>query len=258
MKNNNKEISNKNIIEMSSDRDFMSSPKVVMRYCILSIGRTGSSLLSRMLYETKLAGDPIEYFHGKILTLGRLRFQNPHMSAIEFLEEMQKYRTSPNGIFGMKIHFNQLSAIFTNNGDDMIHFIKSNFQKFIWIRRKNKARQAVSLAIALKTNQWSLEKDEEPKPIEIEVHNEECMRILKIIEARDNEWITFMKYSKLEPLEIWYEDYVMNYEKKSKEVIRYLGLESEVLVIPEMPLKKQSNEKSEKIYRNFKDYLASQ
>jgi LPS sulfotransferase NodH len=255
MQENKRAISKKNIIEMSADRDFISSPNVVMRYCILSIGRSGSSLLSRMLYETKLAGDPIEYFHAKIFELGKIKFKCPDMSILEFLEKMQKYRTSPNGIFGMKIPFNQLSGIFDNNGDNMIHFITSNFQKFIWIRRKDMVAQAVSMAIALKSNQWSLEKND--TAVDIMVNNDECMNALRIIRRQDEEWVNFMKISSIEPLVIWYEDFVMTYEKTSKEVIRYLGLESEVLTIPDMPLKKQSNENSEKIYKKFKTYLAS-
>src|SRR6266702_8748733 len=108
-------FSTKNLLEMSSDRDFPRQRMVGMRYCILSSQRSGSTLLTRMLFKTQQAGDPLEYFNLRLLQLGRTQSGNQLLTPFEFMRLMESRRTSPNGIFGMKLHYEQMLRAFQSD-----------------------------------------------------------------------------------------------------------------------------------------------
>src|SRR5262245_48258719 len=102
----------KNMLEMSPERDFSAKTEIRMRYSILSSLRAGGTLLGRMFYKTGQAGDPIEYFNLRLLELAREQLQNPSLSSFDFLRLMEARRTSSNGVFGIKIQFDQMLRAF--------------------------------------------------------------------------------------------------------------------------------------------------
>jgi LPS sulfotransferase NodH len=141
--------------EMSTNRDFNNAPPVIHRYCILSSQRTGSTLLGRTLYETGLAGDPLEYFNPPLLVVARKQTEKPDLGFSGFLKLIEKRRTSPNGIFGMKVHYHQLKQVLVTE-ERSAAFLRG-FDKLIWIRRRDRVGQAISKVIAEKTQVWSSE-----------------------------------------------------------------------------------------------------
>ncbi|MBR3663506.1 MAG: hypothetical protein IKN64_02485 [Desulfovibrio sp.] len=74
-------------------------------YCLASSPRTGSSLCAEYFEYTGLAGRPLEYFHPK--------YQEDFSSRWAFGDKknyiclLERWRTSPNGVFGVKCHFDQ-------------------------------------------------------------------------------------------------------------------------------------------------------
>ena len=164
MRINHDLTSKKNLMELSSSRDFSASTPINMKYIILGSPRSGSTLVSRILFETNMAGDPLEFFNRYLLELECRIKGHKELTFDRFLSEMKLRRTSPNGVFGMQLHYSQLLMRFSSDrlNNTMIGFVL-DFDKHIWLRRRNKLRQAISFAIAKKSGAWSSEDDKKMK-----------------------------------------------------------------------------------------------
>ena len=247
-------FSPKNLLEMNSDRDFPRNTPVQIRYCILSSQRSGSTLLARMLFETRQAGDPLEFFNLRLLRLAQVQTGNQSLSPIEFMRLMELRRTSSNGVFGMKIHYEQMLRTFQANvpNQKMIEFLRRQDHLF-WMRRRDRLRQAVSHAVATQTNSWS---SEEPKKASTRsVSCLDCINSLQIISFQDFGWEQILKTTKLQARVVWYEDLISDYEETCRLVLRDLKLESAVPMIPPPPIQRQSGTVNERLYEELARYL---
>ena len=248
-------ISDKHRRELSPDRDFPATP-VRMRYAILSSQRSGSTMLGRVLYETKLAGDPQEYFNPPLLALERKRTGNAALTMGQFMQAMERRRTSPNGVFGLKTHYAQLLAAFNTDkpNENVLRFLR-RAEKLIWIRRRDRIGQAISQAVAIKTNVWSSEDSRFQREPDVKIHPFELINTLRIVSRDDVGWEQLIPAAKLQVHEVWYEDLVNDYENQARAVLRYLGIDKDVLVIPPPPLERQGGELNERLRREFHAYL---
>lgn len=247
-------ITEKNMREMSPERDFANAAPVQRRYAILSSPRSGSTLLGRALHGTGLAGDPQEYFNPPLLAVERERAGKPEMGFNQFLKTMEKRRTSPNGVFGIKMHYSQLlQACGTQKpNENVVRYLKS-MNKLIWIRRRDRLAQAVSHAVAAKTNVWSSEDSRFQKEPDITVHPYACVNALNIISREDFGWEQLLPAAKLQALEVWYEDLVADYDAQMKRVMDWLGLD--IASIPAPPLERQGGKLNEKLRQDTVAYL---
>jgi LPS sulfotransferase NodH len=246
-------FSPKNLLEMSRARDFPGNTPVRMRYGILSSQRSGSTLLARALFETGRAGDPLEYFNLRLLALARKQTGNQFLTPIEFMRLMELRRTSPNGVFGMKIQYEQMLRAFQSNvpNEKITDFLRSHQQLF-WIRRRDRLRQAISLALAVHTNSWS---SEEPTKVPAgSIHLLDCIHALQAISFEDFGWAKLVSTAKLKLRVIWYEDLVSDYEATCRLVLRDLKVES-VPHIPPPPIKRQSSAVNEQLHNELAQYL---
>jgi LPS sulfotransferase NodH len=247
-------FSPKNLLEMSRARDFPGNTPLRMRYGILSSQRSGSTLLARMLFETRQAGDPLEYFNLRLLALARKQTGNQSLTPVEFMRLMELRRTSPNGVFGMKIHYEQMLRAFQSNvpNEKMRGFLRSH-QHLFWIRRRDRLRQAISLALATHTNSWS---SEEPHKVSAgSIPLLDCIHALQAISFQDFGWEQLIKIVKLKVRVIWYEDLISDYEGTCRLVLRDLQLASVVPNIPPPPIERQSTEINDRLHRKLVDYL---
>ncbi len=247
-------FSTKNLLEMSPDRDFPRPTMVRMRYCILSSQRSGSTLVARMLSSTREAGDPLEYFSLRLLQLGRTQSGNQLLTPFEFLRLMELRRTSMNGIFGMKLHYEQMLRAFQSDipNRNMINFLQSH-QHLLWIRRRDRLRQAISLAVATHTNSWSSEEPQTANPGSITCFD--CIRSLQAISFQDLGWEHLIRVAKLRVNIIWYEDLISEYEKTCRLILRHLNLQNVVSNIPSPPIERQSGILNDRLYTELVEYL---
>ncbi len=239
---------------LSEDRDFEGGPYPVrMRYLLCSSPRVGSTLLGQMLTDSCIAGDPLEYLNPNYLkaAMGRDKSVINLKSLCNFLEEK---RTSPNGVFGMQIHWSHFNQFFKKNTSSMSHFFLK-FDKYIFLRRRDKVAQAVSLLRASKTGLWSsldedqvgygYIKDEKFEPQEI-------ARYLNYIISQDLSWIEFFKSTNRQYMTIYYEDLNDSWDLSGRKILSHLtGREC---VVPEMSLRKQRPEQDLYVDQ-FKEYL---
>ncbi len=249
-------ISDKNRREMSPERDFPGETPVQLRYCILSSPRSGSTLLGRMLYETKCAGDPQEYFNPPLLSIERERSGEPKLNLNELMKHMERRRTSPNGVFGMKLHYSQMLGAFRSPrpNEAMVRMLK-RFNSLIWIRRRDRAAQAISQIVAQHTQVWSSEDARHGAARELKIHPYECVRALQMVAGDDFGWERLIAAAGLKVHQVWYEDLVADYDAQSRAVLRHLGIDSQVDSIPAPPLEKQAGEANEKLRARWMKYM---
>lgn len=249
--------STKNSMELSPERDFPDASPVRTRYAILSSPRSGSTLLGRMLFKTRMAGDPLEYLNPHLLKLERARTGTQSLTYPDFIKDMERRRTSQNGMFGMQIHFSHLLSAFPGSKltAPMANFIRG-FDKLIWVRRRDRMRQAVSFALARKTGAWS---SEERKVVSIrnptEIHPTDCLKALNVVCGNDADWENLINILKLDVHVVWFEDLTQNYHEQSANVVRYLELDSVVTSIPAPPIQRQSSDLNEQVLDRLCTYL---
>ena len=247
-------FSPKNLLEISSDRDFPRNTPIRIRYCILSSQRSGSTLLARMLFQTRQAGDPLEYFNLRLLRLAQVQTGNQSLAPIEFMRLMESRRTSPNGIFGIKLHYEQILRAFqvSSPNQKMIEFLRSQHYLF-WVRRRDRLRQAISLAVATRTNSWSSEEPQKASASSVSCFD--CINSLQAVSFQDSGWEQLLKVTKLKARTVWYEDLVSDYEGTCGLVLRDLKLENVVAKIPNPPIQRQSGSVNDRLYAELLDYL---
>lgn len=235
-------VSSKNLMEISETRDFAFSVPVRSRYAILCSPRSGSTLLSRGLYNSQVAGDPLEYLSAHLLGLGRMRYGNPEMGRTEFLRKMEGSRTSLNGVFGMQIHYSQLARVFQSEPklDNVASFL-NRFDRLLWVRRKDKLAQAVSFAIAKRTKIWSSEDIGLSSLDTTDFSLSELSRALHLVISHDLGWQSLLDSLGLNPKVIWYEDLVQNYPAFVHASLLHIGVTPNVLSAASFPIEKQSN-----------------
>lgn len=247
-------FSPKNLLEMNSDRDFPRNTPVRTRYCILSSQRSASTLLARMLFETRQAGDPLEFFNLRLLRLAQVQTGNQSLTPIEFMRLMELRRTSPNGVFGMKIHYEQMLRAFQTNvpNQKMIEFLRRQDHIF-WMRRRDRLRQAISHAVATQTNSWSSEEPEKASASSVSCLD--CINSLQTISFQDFGWEQILKTTKLQARVVWHEDLISDYEETCRVVLRDLKLENAVRIIPPPPIQRQSGTVNDRLYEELARYL---
>lgn len=115
---------------------------------IASTGRCGSHMLGHALHETGAFGFPLEYLNPANLAEWKRRLGTS--SAEETLRQIQRRRTSPNGVFGIKVHYSHLKIV---GGFSRLNALLPN-ARYVNLTRTNLLAQAVSLSIASQTGVW--------------------------------------------------------------------------------------------------------
>jgi trehalose 2-sulfotransferase len=158
-------------------------------YLVCATPRSGSTLLCEGLKATGLAGRPEEYFEAVAATgrpprpedylrgsddpeplaqLGASAAPEPPpysslagiASYAEHLARARRWGTTPNGVFGAKLmwdHVGELRALAAGQRDlEPLELLAELFDRpsYVWVRREDVVRQAVSLWRALQTQSW--------------------------------------------------------------------------------------------------------
>jgi len=132
------------------------------RYIIFSSPRTGSNYICSRLCNLKHAyGIPMEYFHPDALEAFGKRFistQSPSRKPFQwklpdYMQHIERARTTADGWFGIKVLPRQLLPAVGNNFNGVVKFL-TRFDRIVFMTRRDKLAQAVSGAIAFKTDAW--------------------------------------------------------------------------------------------------------
>lgn len=134
--------------QFSERHDFPETEKPSKVLIIASTGRSGSHMLGHALHQTGCFGFPLEYVNSANLAEWKRRFKQDDFHSV--LNEIQRRRTSPNGVFGIKVHYPHIKQF--GGLDGLMKAFPDAY--YILLSRKNVLRQAVSLSIASQTGVW--------------------------------------------------------------------------------------------------------
>src|SRR3954469_25286570 len=91
------------------DDDLDAGVETRLSYVICSTSRSGSYLLCELLWRTGVAGAPEEFFHPQYMPRLMERWGVEELD--EYVRALLAHKTTPNGVFGAKIHWAQYGAV---------------------------------------------------------------------------------------------------------------------------------------------------
>jgi LPS sulfotransferase NodH len=211
--------------------------------------RTGSGLLCSALWSTDLCGRPDEYLD----TNTRADYEaewNREPGA--YAEQVFDFGTTPNGIFGIKIHWHQLQ-----HASWLAPELGSLAPRthFFWVSRRDKLRQAISMYVRSETGRFRRLEGEPATPDgRVAFDYDAVRRFVDEAEEGDRGWSRYFDEHELSPTRLWYEDDLEHdYEATVRSVLTTVGVE----IPPDLPVstdyRKQANETSEVLVQRFRE-----
>ncbi|MDE4912805.1 Stf0 family sulfotransferase [Methylobacterium sp. 092160098-2] len=225
-------------------------PKI--SYVLSSSPRCGSTYLAALISQTKTLGAPHEYLAEDNFRMMQVRFQTPDDHST--MREIVRRRTSELGVFGVKLHANQLAQL------RYMQSLGHNFEisKYVFIQRKDRIRQAISYAKAVLSQEWiAIENYSHPESGTINSNKIDVEGMLGNIDRENNDWLAFFSDKGIDPLIVFYEDVLENPQCEVDRIAQWLGVPSGQVDQSKVPLKRQSNEETEEIIRSFRAKVGS-
>ena len=198
------------------DHEFPAGAPTRRSYMVCSVPRCGSSLLCELLCNTQVAGAPTEFFDPELMR--RFSERWGAVSRAEYLACLLERKTSPNGVFGIKVHWAQLEAML---GDCDPAAVFPGL-RYVYIRRADELRQAVSWVRALQTNQWASTHEARAEAV---FDRERIARYVDLIRAQDRSWEEFFARRAISPHRVSYERLVQAPRQTVQDTLRYLGVD---------------------------------
>ncbi len=233
-------------------------------YLILETPRSGSTLLSTHLQKIG-HGFPLEAFNPSANYRKRFNLMTSEADPAAYVRQAIEAQTR-NGVMGTKFHRSQFKN-FQRIARKLLAFSELTFTdgevteiffpnaRYIFLQRKQKVRQAISLSKALQTGIWNetADQDQDYKKFVLPAlydrdHIECCFDMLL---ADDFAWQSFLETNGFKYLQLWFDDLVKNYEDKIDEVYSYLGVKSAEKIAP--LLRQQSNKESLEWEERFRE-----
>ncbi len=112
-------------------------------YVICCTPRSGSNFQCEALTSTAVAGRPDEYFWNRPYWQQRWGVSE----ASEFTQRMLREGTSTNGVFGLKVTWEELK-----DAEALLKQLPN--LRYVWLRRLDRVPQAISFYRALQTRRW--------------------------------------------------------------------------------------------------------
>ncbi|WP_286233225.1 Stf0 family sulfotransferase [Thalassotalea sediminis] len=215
---------------------------------VLSTPRSGSSLFCDVLTNTGMLGECREWFNNRYLAAYGKLTGNPQVQFNEYLQFIMEKTVGNTGVFAVNAHIEHMMFF----AQRKVSLLDLGFDVVVFVKRKNKLAQAVSLAKSNITDSWSSETDNTEFDLE-KVTPSIIVNSLKHIVDSEAHYEEFL--SRFVKVAFDYEDFCqLNNTTAYSQVLSLLELNYEGRF--ETTLKKQSNNSSKQIIEQFNNYLA--
>lgn len=253
------------------------------RTCIVAATpRTGSWLLCDTLAVTGLLGEPQEYFNPNLAPAWKAQFGLPvDIATSRYVEAVTRYSTGPGDVCATKLHWVQLRSLLAavraegevGSASDpaVLDWLFPGIH-YVFIRRRDTARQAISYWRANQTQQWwVVDGDAEPGgdlsgPVDaaadlaLEPDFGQIRWMEDFLRRQDRDWHDLIAAHGMPWIDIWYEDLVADRETALRRAHELFGFSLPAgSLLPPPAMKKQSDDRSEEwyvAYRAIRDVLA--
>ena len=189
-------------------------------YMVCSVPRCGSSLLCELLCNTEVAGAPTEFFDPELM--GRFRERWGSSSDEEYAAQLLRKKTTPNGVFGLKVHWGQLGHLPGGDPDALFPGLR-----YVHMQREDAVRQAVSWVRAIQTNQWASSHEARGEPV---FDAEQIAFYLEVIRKEGASWEQYFGQRSITPHRVVYERLVAQPGETLGSVLDFLGVPGPVAV----------------------------
>ena len=169
-------------------------------YIIATTSRCGSTHLCRMLTSTCRLGEPAEYYNVHVKP-ERMKLWHAQ-SDIEYFQQMLLRTSTDNGVCGVKVATDAFEKL-RKELDPIFELLRP---RYIWLRRRDILRQAISLYRARETDVWHWHVGQ-TKPQAVPPFDTDKINACQgQIEQANAAWASWFAEVQLEPLKLWYED----------------------------------------------------
>jgi LPS sulfotransferase NodH len=249
-----------------------------LTYIICTNPRSGSYLLCDGLASTSRAGRPREWFNPLGEEKRRARWgidKSADAAYSSYLDHVRARSTTRNGISGIKLHFYQfvelakkLAGLEGFQSLTTAGLMTKAFPnlKYLWLTRRDKARQAISYLLAIKTGKWweidgSKSGRSEDTIDDSDFEPREVGRLEEKLAQNDVAWQRYFESNDISPLIVYYEDLAADYRGTIARVLSWLGVHvADAVAVRPPRLKEQSTARNEdwlKRYMSFKTQTGS-
>ncbi len=258
-------------------------PRPDRSYLVCATPRSGSTLLCKALEATGLGGHPEEFFEAKRETGAPARGSDylwdapgvdlqellgddpeppaPQYSALqpgedyrEHLRRALEWGTGDNGVFGAKLMWGHradflplartLPELHDLSERDLLDALFPNV-RYVWVRRGDTVRQAVSLWKAIQTQSWRADQaaGRTREPV---YHFEALHHLRRMLERNDTAWGRWFEERGLRPLELSYERIASDPATAVRAVLQLVGVDADVRDSEhDAPTRRQSDQLSD-------------
>lgn len=209
-------------------------------YLVCATHRSGSNLLCQALWHTGKAGYPQEALSPtRSAPIAREHGvpYDPQKQFAVYFSTLMRLRQSPNRIFGAKLMWSHVDwfmdrlkadQAWPGPGDatpaETLNMLLPDLA-MIWMRRRDKVRQAISLVKAKQTKLYNSMQEEEKEAVsEPEFDFEAIRKEVNRLHEDDLAWQEFFDASPWTPHEVVYEDFVEDYDGTIRGVLALLGV----------------------------------
>lgn len=234
-------------------------------YLLCSMPRSGSSLLSEGLHATGRLGTPIEYLD-RSNARAVLTERWGATSLAGYLRLLHRHRTTPEGLFGAKLHWFHLAdltaelvaeglvgadAVWRERRAAALDVFAPNATAVLLTRRDH-VRQAVSWFVADRTGRWSSVdgRGDPTRPVAYEARAIERRR--RLAAAGERAWSGLLSAMGVDVAEVAYEDLVVDYEGVVRSTARHLGVDLPVTPLAPPRLRRQADDRTEELVERFR------
>jgi LPS sulfotransferase NodH len=182
-------------------------------------------------------------------------------------EEALRKGTTANGVLGTKImwaYFRDFVRLARRTSAPEVRpcevpsSVLPNLRQFIWMRRRDTTRQAVSLWKALQTQQWRKDSDEDVRGQGLRFSFAAVDHLKLRIDEHNAAWQDFFEECDVEPMEVVYEEFVENYLEKVLWLLDGIGISvPENFAVAEPKMRRQADELSEEWVRLYDERAAA-
>ncbi|MCW8840752.1 MAG: Stf0 family sulfotransferase [Gammaproteobacteria bacterium] len=226
------------------EHDFPPVDKPEKVLVVASTPRSGSHMLGHALYRTGVFGFPLEYANPANLKEWKRLLELDSLEMV--IRELQHRRTSPNGVFGIKLHYSHIRKFGTFNN------VISLFPQahYVLLTRKSLVKQAVSLSIARQTGRWIHgQGDAKSEPRYDFEHIDKCLREISLDNAA---WRYSLEAKGCSYMEVEYENLLADFGGAIRDIAEFMNVALDNVDVPELPVtKKQGGEMAEEWCRRF-------
>jgi LPS sulfotransferase NodH len=197
-----------------------------------------------LLGSTGVMGDPQDWFNENV----NPRYRGLRKHGLPYLQRLAEDTATPNGLFGIR-----LFLVYLRNFGTAAEWsaIRERFSpQLIWLRRRDKLRQAISRYRAQQTHEWSRPTTAPPaEPPQFNARS--IKRHYEKLVSEDAQWERSFHELEVCPWQVWYEELLADPQAAVDGICRVVDVSAPRVDPGRCPLAVQRDEVTEEWVRRL-------